>query len=41
MRGPACGLLLVLTRRLSPEQAGVEVLGDPAVFRSWLDATPY
>ena len=41
LRGPASGLLLVLTRRLSPEQAGVEVLGDPAVFRSWLDATPY
>ena len=31
LRGPAAGLLLVLTRRLSPTQAGAEVLGDPAV----------
>ena len=41
LRGPASGLLLVLTRRLIPEQAGVEVLGDPAVFRGWLAATPF
>lgn len=41
LRGPASGLLLVLTRRLSPTQAGAEVLGDPAVLDSWLDATPF
>jgi len=41
VRGPASGLLLALTRRLSPEQAGVEVLGDPAVLGSWLAATPF
>ena len=41
LRGPACGLLLVLTRRLTPEQAGVEVLGEAGVFRGWLAATPF
>jgi uncharacterized protein (TIGR03083 family) len=41
LRGPASGLLLVLTRRLTPGEAGVEVLGDQAVFRNWLAATPF
>ncbi len=41
VRGPACGLLLVLTRRLTPEQADVEVLGDQTVLRDWLAATPF
>jgi len=41
LRGPAAGLLLVLTRRLSPAQAGAEVLGDPEVLRNWLAATPF
>jgi uncharacterized protein (TIGR03083 family) len=41
VRGPASGLLLMLTRRLSPEQADVEVLGDPAVLDTWLAATPF
>jgi uncharacterized protein (TIGR03083 family) len=41
VRGPASGLLLMLTRRLTPEQAGAEVLGDPAVLRDWLAATPF
>ena len=41
LRGPASGLLLVLTRRLTPEQAGAEVLGDPAVLETWLAATPF
>jgi uncharacterized protein (TIGR03083 family) len=41
LRGPASGLLLVLTRRLTPEQAGAEVLGDQAVLESWLAATPF
>jgi ATP phosphoribosyltransferase regulatory subunit HisZ len=31
----------MLTRRLSPEQAGVEVLGDRTVLGDWLAATPY
>jgi uncharacterized protein (TIGR03083 family) len=41
VRGPASGLLLVLTRRLTPEQAGVEILGDPEVLANWLAATPF
>ncbi len=41
LRGPASGLLLVLTRRRRPGQAGTEVLGDPAVLDSWLAATPF
>jgi hypothetical protein len=41
VRGPASGLLLTLTRRLSPAQAGAEVLGDPAVLENWLAATPF
>jgi uncharacterized protein (TIGR03083 family) len=41
VRGPASGLLLMLTRRLTPEQAGAQVLGDPAVLRDWLAATPF
>ena len=41
LRGPASGLLLVLTRRLSPAQAGAEVLGDPEVLQNWLAATPF
>jgi uncharacterized protein (TIGR03083 family) len=41
LRGPAAGLLLVLTRRLSPAQAGTEVLGDPEVLQNWLAATPF
>lgn len=41
LRGPASGLLLVLTRRLTPEQAGAEVHGDPGVLANWLAATPF
>jgi uncharacterized protein (TIGR03083 family) len=41
LRGPASGLLLVLTRRRRPGQAGTEVLGDPAVLDGWLSATPF
>ncbi len=41
VRGPASGLLLMLTGRLTPERAGVEVLGDPAVLAGWLAATPF
>ena len=41
LRSPAGGLLLVLTRRLAPEQAGAEVLGDPALLHNWLAATPF
>ncbi len=41
MRGPASQLLLVLTRRLPPQQPDVQVLGDPAVLTGWLAATPF
>jgi uncharacterized protein (TIGR03083 family) len=41
VRGPATGLLLVLTRRLPPASAGVEVLGDAALLDHWLEHTPF
>ncbi|MBO0850485.1 MAG: hypothetical protein J2P20_13540, partial [Pseudonocardia sp.] len=41
VRGRAVDLLLALTRRRSAEDAGLEVLGDPAVWEGWLARTPY
>jgi uncharacterized protein (TIGR03083 family) len=45
VRGPAVGLLLVLTRRLPsaplPAAVGVEVLGDRALLDHWLENTPF
>jgi uncharacterized protein (TIGR03083 family) len=45
VRGPATGLLLVLTRRLPPAPlsaaGGVEVLGDQALLDHWLENTPF
>jgi uncharacterized protein (TIGR03083 family) len=41
VRGPAAGLLLVLTRRLPSSSAGVEVLGDRALLDHWLEHTPF
>lgn len=41
VRGPACPLLLMLVRRVSPDTPGVEVLGDRALLDAWLAATPY
>jgi uncharacterized protein (TIGR03083 family) len=41
LRGPAGRLLLVLLRRLPPDDPGVAVLGDPALLRGWLAATPF
>jgi uncharacterized protein (TIGR03083 family) len=41
LRGPAGRLLLVLVRRLPPDDPGVEVLGDPALLTGWLAATPF
>ena len=41
VRGPAVGLLLVLTRRLPPAAAAVEVLGDQALLDHWLENTPF
>jgi len=39
LRGPAATLLLVLTRRLAPDQPGVDVLGDAALLTPWLEVT--
>jgi uncharacterized protein (TIGR03083 family) len=37
VRAPLADLLRVVTRRLSPDAAGVEVLGDRAVLDAWLE----
>jgi uncharacterized protein (TIGR03083 family) len=41
VRGPAAGLLLVLTRRQPAAAAGVEVLGDQSLLDHWLEHTPF
>ena len=41
VRGPAAGLLLVLTRRLPPSAPGIEVLGEHALLTHWLEHTPF
>jgi uncharacterized protein (TIGR03083 family) len=41
VRGPAGRLLLVLVRRLPPDDPDVQVLGDGALLDSWLAATPF
>jgi uncharacterized protein (TIGR03083 family) len=41
LRGPAGDLLLVLTRRLPPGEASVEVHGDAAILAGWLAGTSY
>jgi uncharacterized protein (TIGR03083 family) len=41
VRGPAVGLLLVLTRRLPPSAPGIEVLGEHALLTHWLQHTPF
>jgi len=41
VRGPAVELLLALLRRRTDAEAGVEVLGDRAVWTGWLERTPY
>jgi uncharacterized protein (TIGR03083 family) len=41
VRGRAVDLLLALTRRLTLEQARLEVLGDPAPWAGWQARTPY
>ena len=40
VRGRAVDLLLALTRR-RPGTDGVEVLGDVALWESWLGSTPF
>jgi len=41
LRGPASRLLLVLVRRVPPDDPQVEVLGDPALLTGWLAGTPF
>ena len=41
VRGPAAGLLLVLTRRLPPSAPGVEISGEQVLFTHWLQHTPF
>lgn len=41
VRGAVVDLLLVLLRRVPPEQAPIEVLGDAAVFAHWLEHTRF
>jgi len=39
--GPAGRLLLVLVRRLPPDEQNVSVTGDPALLAGWLASTPF
>ncbi len=41
LRGPASALLLVLLRRLPPDDPAVEVIGDRSLLDGWLAATPF
>jgi uncharacterized protein (TIGR03083 family) len=41
LRGPAARLLLVLVRRVPPDDPQVQVLGDAALLAGWLASTPY
>jgi uncharacterized protein (TIGR03083 family) len=41
LRGPASRLLLVLVRRVPPDDPQVEVLGDAALLTGWLAGTPF
>jgi uncharacterized protein (TIGR03083 family) len=41
VRGPAIELLLAIVRRKLGSDAGVEVLGDAAVWDGWLERTPF
>jgi uncharacterized protein (TIGR03083 family) len=41
LRGPAKDLLLAIVRRRSTADAGIEVLGDTAVWDGWLQRTPF
>jgi uncharacterized protein (TIGR03083 family) len=41
LRGPASRLLLVLVRRVPPDDPQVEVLGDSGLLTGWLAGTPF
>jgi hypothetical protein len=39
VRGPASSLVLLLWNRIGPQDAGLEMFGDPAVFDNWRSIT--
>jgi len=41
VRGPASAVLLVLLRRLPPDDPDVRILGDGSLLGGWLAATPF
>jgi uncharacterized protein (TIGR03083 family) len=41
LRGPASAILLVMLRRLPPDDPAVEILGDRSLLDGWLAATPF
>jgi uncharacterized protein (TIGR03083 family) len=41
LRGPASAILLVLLRRLPPDDPDVALLGDGSLLDAWLTATPF
>ena len=41
LRGPASDMLLVLLRRLPPDDPAVQVLGDRSLLDGWLAGTPF
>jgi len=41
LRGPARDLLLATVRRCTAAELGLEILGDPAVWDTWLARTPF
>lgn len=41
LRGPARDLLLAITRRAGVAELGLEILGEPAVWDTWLARTPF
>jgi uncharacterized protein (TIGR03083 family) len=41
LRGPASAILLVMLRRLAPDDPAVEILGDRSLLDGWLAATPF
>jgi uncharacterized protein (TIGR03083 family) len=41
VRGPASGLLLAVNRRQTVEEAGLELIGDAAVWQRWIDHSAF
>jgi len=41
LRGPASAVLLVLLRRLPPDDPDVQIVGDGSLLGGWLAATPF